>query len=221
MSTVEHVALAKVQPAADNPRVHPAEQIDRLVDSMREFGFPQPILVTPQLGILAGHGRLEAAARIYAEGGAIPHVPKGKVPVVRIDGMSEVEQRAYRIADNRLAALSMFDPALLSAELSDLSGEGVDPALLGFSALDMLRLDEDLARTQLQGMHTDDPPESASFDAPRDDEPSERTVRLAIVIPAVDRQVIYDALVKARAQFGASNSGDALAAMLDFIGALT
>jgi len=218
---VEHVALAALHPAADNPRVHPLEQIERLVASMREFGFPQPILVNAQGGILAGHGRLEAARQIYAAGHAIPNVPPAKVPVVRIEGLIEVEQRAYRIADNRLGSLSTFDATLLGAELSDLSGEGFDPALLGFSPLDMLRLDEDAARSRLQGMAE---PEAnghtAQFSAQRDADPGERTVRLEVLIPAVDRQVVYDALVKAREQFALTTTGDALAAMLDYLGAL-
>lgn len=219
---IEHVALAKLKPAADNPRVHPPEQIERLVASMREFGFPQPILVTKQFGILAGHGRLEAARAIYDAGGDIPHVPAGKVPVVKIDGLSETEQRAYRIADNRLGAMSMFDAQLLAAELSDLSGEGFDPNLLGFSAVDMLRLDEDAQRAQLQGMSaSDDHDAHTDFNAPRAGDDGERTVRLEILIPAVDRQVVYDALVKARAQFAVATSGDALASMLDYLGALT
>jgi hypothetical protein len=218
---VEHVALAKVKPAEDNPRVHPPEQIEKLVASMREFGFPQPILVTREFGILAGHGRLEAARAIYDGGGAIPNLPAGKIPIVKIDGMSEVEQRAYRIADNRLASLSGFDATLLAAELSDLRGEGFDPDLLGFSALDMLRLDEDTQRATLQGMAEATPDDAhTDFNAPRDDAPLERTVRLEILIPAVDRQVVYDSLVKARTQFAVSNSGDALSALLDFVGAL-
>jgi len=218
---VEHVALAKVKPAADNPRVHPPEQIDKLVASMRAFGFPQPILVSKEFGILAGHGRLEAARAIYAEHGTIPNVPAGKVPVVKIDGLSEVEQRAYRIADNRIASLSMFDAAVLAAELSDLRGEGFDPDLLGFSSMDMLRIDEDVQRSYLQGMAESAPDDAHSdFNAPRGDAPDERTVRLEILIPAVDRQVVYDALVKARAQFAVTNSGDALSALLDFVGAL-
>jgi ParB-like chromosome segregation protein Spo0J len=216
---VEHLPLASVHPAPGNARAHPPEQIAKLVDSMREFGFPQPILVNADGRIIAGHGRLEAARTIYAGGGAIPHLSPATVPVVRVEGLSEDEQRAYRIADNRLAELSVFDPLLLANELSELSGEGFDSALLGFSAMDMLRLDEDTARAQLQGMAEPAAEPAPAAAAANDSEPHERTVRFDVLIPAVDRQIVYDALVKARTQFAVNNTGDALASLLDFVGA--
>jgi ParB-like chromosome segregation protein Spo0J len=217
---VQFVPAGKVRPAADNPRVHPPEQLAALQASMREFGFPQPILTDGKGEILAGHGRLAAALAIYAAGGEIPGVPAGQVPVVRVAGLTDAERRAYRVADNRLASMSAFDPTLLAAELSDLHGEGVDPALLGFTATDLLRIDEDASRARLAAMSGDEPPdeppefnETASGDVVR-------AVKIEVVIPAIDRQVVYDALVKARAQFNVGTTGDALAALLAYTEAL-
>ena len=216
VATQQFVALAKVLPAPDNPRVHPEQQIAKLMDSMLAFGFPQPILVDPTFTILAGHGRLEAARKLYADGKEIPHVPRGKVPIVKVAGLTDTEARAYRVADNRLASMAGFDPELLAGELADLSGDGFDPALLGFTALDVARINEDVDRARLAGMagEAEDPEPSFSAQADGLAENGERTVRLEIAIPAIDRQVVYDALVKARAAFGAITTGDALHALL-------
>lgn len=204
---LEQLAIDLLRPAADNARVHPPEQIAKLVDSIREFGFANPVLVDDDNEILAGHGRVEAAR---AAGLA-------EVSCVRISGLSADERRAYRVADNRIAGLSAFDPSTLADELSDLAGEGVDPALLGFSPFDMMRLEEDVARDRLAALGEPEGEAEPTFGERRLSSTSRETTRLEMLIPAVDRQVVYDALVKARVQFQKDNSGDALAALIVFV----
>ena len=83
-------------PYAHNARTHSPEQLMRLRESLRAFGFVQPILIDEERNVLAGHGRL-AAAR--AEG-------MRQVPCVVVTGLTEAERRAYILADNRLAELA-------------------------------------------------------------------------------------------------------------------
>jgi ParB-like chromosome segregation protein Spo0J len=216
--TPQNWPVDRVRPAPGNPRVHPPEQIEALRASMLEFGFPQPILIDETGEILAGHGRLAAARSIYAEGKRITGLEPATVPVIVVNGLTEAERAAYRVADNRLASLSAFAPDLLADELSDLAGEGVDPALLGFSASDLLRIEEDSARARLAAMAPED--ETASDEGPDFEPPATaeahdaRAVRIEIVIPAIDRQIVYDALAKARTQFNVGTTGEALSALL-------
>ncbi|MBL4544646.1 MAG: ParB N-terminal domain-containing protein [Oceanicaulis sp.] len=82
-----------LKPYPNNPRTHSKRQIEQVAASIRTFGWTNPILVSDDLEIIAGHGRLEAAKSLGL----------GEVPVMRLSGMSEAQQRAYVIADNRLA----------------------------------------------------------------------------------------------------------------------
>lgn len=97
-------------PYAHNARTHSPEQLMRLRESLRTFGFVQPILIDEERNVLAGHGRL-AAAR--AEG-------MRQVPCVVVTGLTEAERRAYILADNRLAELAGWDTEELALELGAL-----------------------------------------------------------------------------------------------------
>jgi hypothetical protein len=119
---VERWTLDRLKPSARNARTHGRKQVAQLVESIREFGFPTPILVDEAGEIIAGHGRLAAARKLK-----LPDVP---VMVAR--GWTEPQIRAYRIADNKLALNAGWDVGALAGELSSLDGMGVDLALTGF-----------------------------------------------------------------------------------------
>ena len=110
-------------PYAQNARTHSAEQIEKLRRSLREFGFLSPLLIDAVGNVIAGHGRLMAAA---AEGMA-------EVPCVVADGLTDAQRRAYILADNRLCELGGWDADLLKAELDDLDISGFDVTLSGFA----------------------------------------------------------------------------------------
>jgi ParB-like chromosome segregation protein Spo0J len=107
---VEQVPVERLQPAARNPRTHSKGQLDKLMHSIRTFGFVNPILADDGGRIIAGHGRWEAAKRM-----GLP-----AVPVVRISHLSAAQRRAYLVADNRLAELAGWDRELLKLELGEL-----------------------------------------------------------------------------------------------------
>lgn len=81
--------LERLRPYERNARTHDAAQISQIAASILEFGFTNPILVASDDGILAGHGRLEAAKKLHME----------RVPVVVLDHLTPVQRRAYVLAD--------------------------------------------------------------------------------------------------------------------------
>lgn len=129
--------VAELVPYAFNARTHLAAQVDQLARSIADFGWTNPVLVD-SVGIVAGHGRVLAAAQIYAEAGTIrlPNgeaLPVGTVPTLDCSGWSEAQRRAYILADNQLALNAGWDEAMLAQEMGALRSLGFDLTLVGFA----------------------------------------------------------------------------------------
>lgn len=137
--------LERLTPYAQNARMHTDDQIERIVNSMSEWGFTIPVLVDEAGTIIAGHGRVRAA-KILVERGEEKF---SRVPVMIARGWSEAQRRAYVIADNQLALASSWDMRLLALELEEVTQLGISVDLLGFS-------DADLASIEAVGVHLDD-----------------------------------------------------------------
>src|SRR5262245_66056645 len=90
---IELRPTASLKPNPRNPRTHSKRQIAQIADSIRTFGFTNPVLIDDRDTILAGHGRV-AAAKLLGE---------ASVPTIRLSAMTEAEKRAYVMADNKLA----------------------------------------------------------------------------------------------------------------------
>ena len=105
-----------------NPNIHPADQINQLVDSIREWGFTVPILIDENDTVLAGHGRLFAAKSLGMD----------EVPCFTATGWTEAQKRAYVIADNKLSEGSEWDTSLYLSELKEIGDAGFDLSLAGF-----------------------------------------------------------------------------------------
>ena len=121
---LESIALADLVPHDRNARTHSKKQLKQIADSIRRFGFTNPVLVDGGNSVVAGHGRIEAARML-----GMTHVP-----ALRFEHMSEAEKRAYVIADNRLAELAGWDDDLLALEfaaIAELDRE-FEAALTGF-----------------------------------------------------------------------------------------
>ncbi|MBX9740503.1 MAG: site-specific DNA-methyltransferase [Beijerinckiaceae bacterium] len=114
--------LADLVPYARNSRTHSPEQVDQIVRSMETYGWTVPILVDPDGGVIAGHGRLLAAEKIGWT----------RVPCLVARGWSEEQKRLYVIADNQLALNADWDEELLTLELGELRAAGFDISLSGF-----------------------------------------------------------------------------------------
>ena len=119
---IETWPLAKLQPYAQNAKMHGADQVAKIAASMAEFGWTVPCLVADDGELIAGHGRVLAATQL----GLL------EAPVIVLGHLTEAQRRAYRIADNKLTELGTWDESLLSAELNDLLGEDFDLSLIGF-----------------------------------------------------------------------------------------
>lgn len=120
---VEQWAIERLTPYARNARTHSDAQVAQLAASIREWGWTTPILVSPDGGVIAGHGRLLAARQL----GMV------NVPVIVAEGWSEPKTRAYVLADNQLALQAGWDSELLALELGELGELGFDLDLTGFS----------------------------------------------------------------------------------------
>lgn len=111
-------------PYARNSRTHSDEQVAQIAASILEFGFTNPVLVDEAGGIIAGHGRVLAARKLGLD----------RVPCLRLDGLSEAQNRAYVIADNKLAMNAGWDEDMLALEIKELTDLDYDMDLLGFGA---------------------------------------------------------------------------------------
>lgn len=121
-------------PYARNARVHTEEHVAELAGSIREFGFNVPVLIDEDNNIMAGHGRVLAARKLGME----------KVPVVIASHLSDIQRRAFILADNKLHDNSSFDFELLNLELQDLKSGGFDLDLIGFDEIEVLQATEDV-----------------------------------------------------------------------------
>ncbi|MEN6537171.1 MAG: DNA methyltransferase [Bryobacteraceae bacterium] len=140
---IELWALDRLVPYARNPRTHSPEQVAQIAASITEFGFNNPILVDSAAGVIAGHGRLQAARKLGL----------AEVPVIVLDHLDENARRAFLIADNRLGELAGWDNEMLALELKGLADAGFDATLAGF---DSKEIDDYLA-----SLESRDEPEAA------------------------------------------------------------
>ena len=120
---IEHLSLGELIPFAKNSRTHDDAQVAQIAASIKEFGFTNPILIDEQNGIIAGHGRLLAARKLQLS----------EVPCIRLSHLTDAQQRAYVIADNKLALNAGWDDEMLALELGDLKDMEFDLSLTGFS----------------------------------------------------------------------------------------
>lgn len=120
---IEYIELGNLIPYARNSRTHEQSQIAQIADSIKEFGFTNPVLIDEDNIIIAGHGRVLAADKLKLD----------TVPCIRLSGMNESQKRAYVIADNRLALNAGWDFDMLAVEIDELQESGFCVNLLGFT----------------------------------------------------------------------------------------
>lgn len=126
---IEYRAPEALKPYPGNARTHDDAQIEVLMGSIRAFGFVNPVLVDEDGVIVAGHGRAEAARRLGL----------AEVPVLRIEGLTPDELRAFRLADNRIAELAGWSSEILAIELQHLTTVELDFGIevTGFTAVEI------------------------------------------------------------------------------------
>src|SRR5258705_12389809 len=120
---ITYKSPTQLKPRTRNPRTHTKKQIQQIAASIKEFGFISPVLTDGADGIIAGHGRIEAAKLIGMS----------DVPTVHVDHLTSAQIRAYVIADNKLAENAGWDPPLLQLESEEvLFRLDFDVTLTGF-----------------------------------------------------------------------------------------
>jgi DNA modification methylase len=124
---IEQLQVANLRPYPNNARTHSKKQIKQIADSIRRFGFTDPVLIGEGGGIIAGHGRVEAAKLIGLD----------SVPTVRLAHLDAAQRRAYVLADNKLALNAGWNHELLAIELQGLIDLDFDIELTGFSAAEI------------------------------------------------------------------------------------
>ena len=153
MLNVELRPLAAIKPYEKNPRQNDAA-VDAVAESIRRFGFRQPIVVDEAGVIVCGHTRWKAAQKLGL----------AEVPVHVARDLTPEQIRAYRIADNKTAELAEWNLDLLPIELAELKDAGIDWSLLGFDQDELAKL-MDVANGVKEGLTDPDevpePPDEA------------------------------------------------------------
>lgn len=107
---IEYIPLSDIKPYEHNAKLHPDEQVEQIMQSIRIVGFDDPIAIWKNNEIIEGHGRYEAAMRLGME----------TVPVIRLDDLTDEQRRAYALIHNKLTMNSGFDIETLNVELAEI-----------------------------------------------------------------------------------------------------
>ena len=130
---IEYLPIDEITPYDNNAKLHPEEQIEQIEQSIKDFGFNDPIAVAGEDNtIIEGHGRYEAAKELGIE----------EVPVIRLDSLTEEQRKAYGLVHNKITMNSGFDFAKLSEELDAVMND-YDMTDFGFNSFVMDNDDED------------------------------------------------------------------------------
>ena len=119
---IEYASVHELRPYANNARTHSKRQIRQIANSIKKFGFCNPVLIDDAKQIIAGHGRIEAAKLLGIDA----------VPICRLSHLSEADKRAYILADNKLAEKAGWDKEVLAIELQGLIDLDFELELTGF-----------------------------------------------------------------------------------------
>lgn len=114
----------KLETYPNNAKIHNAEQIERIKLSIEEFGFNDPIQISKDYVVIAGHGRLMAAKELGME----------KVPCIILEHLDEQQQKAYRNIHNKLNMDTGFDWDLINLDLEEITD--IDMSAFGFNPTD-------------------------------------------------------------------------------------
>lgn len=123
--------IKDLKPYKKNAKKHNKEQVERIANSIKEFGFTQPVIVDKNNEVVAGHGRILGAKKAGLK----------QVPTVMLESLTEEQIKAYRLVDNKLNE-SDWDFSLLDEELENLT-EDIDMNLFGFDTRSLKDLFEE------------------------------------------------------------------------------
>ena len=122
MIEYEELGISDIKPYEHNARKHSSSQIEMICESLKEFGFVNPVIVDENNNILAGHGRYEAAKKLGLD----------RIPVRRVSGLSEEKKKAYLLVDNKLYDEGSWNYDLLHTEAESIE---LDMTRFGYDSL--------------------------------------------------------------------------------------
>lgn len=108
---VEYINTGELKTYENNAKLHPAEQIEQIKKSIEQFGMNDPIAVWKDNIIIEGHGRLIACKELDIK----------QVPIIRLDGLTDEQRKAYGLIHNKLTMSTGFDYAMLYEELQNIN----------------------------------------------------------------------------------------------------
>ena len=122
---IEYLKKEELKPYANNAKIHTGEQVEQIKNSIREFGFNDPIAIWHENEIVEGHGRLLAVMEMDEI---------ESVPVIRLDSLTDEQRRAYMLVHNKLTMNTDFDFDLLGIELDGIGN--IDMTDFGFEEIE-------------------------------------------------------------------------------------
>lgn len=139
------VEIDKIKPSDNNARLHSSIQINQIMQSIKEFGFTNPLIIDTEYNLIAGHGRLEALKQLNKID--FKDKPILNVSCIQVKDLSDTQKRALCLADNQIALNSTWDNEKLQDELEKLTNENFNFDCLGFddSVFDDLNIDNALS----------------------------------------------------------------------------
>lgn len=124
------VEIDKIKPSENNARLHSSIQINQIMQSIKEFGFTNPLIIDTEYNLIAGHGRLEALKQLNKID--FKDNPILNVPCIQVKDLSDTQKRALCLADNQIALNSTWDNEKLQDELEKLANENFNFDCIGF-----------------------------------------------------------------------------------------
>lgn len=121
--------IKELKPYKKNAKKHSKEQVEQIANSIKEFGFTQPVIIDKNNCVVAGHGRILGAKKAGLK----------QVPTVTLEELTEEQIKAYRLVDNKLNE-SEWDSVLLAQELEEIKDLNMD--LFGFDLAEEIEQEE-------------------------------------------------------------------------------
>ena len=126
--------INELKPYENNSRTHDESQIKQICESIKEYGWTNPVLIDEKGMIIAGHGRVEAGKKLDIK----------EVPCIVLSGLTDAQKKAYVIADNKMALNAGWNEELLKTELEKLKELDFDLELTGFSKKELDKLFDEM-----------------------------------------------------------------------------
>lgn len=123
---IEYLKKEELKPYANNAKIHTKEQVEQIKKSIREFGFNDPIAIWHENEVIEGHGRLIAVMEMEEI---------KRVPVIRLDELSDEQRKAYMLVHNKLTMNTDFEFDILSGELESIINIDMDD--FGFEKIEI------------------------------------------------------------------------------------